>query len=117
MSCGDWKPLPGWTWSDAHGWRPPLPICQFCGQHFWGEHRCKQLAEMFVMRTSPEPVSATNNNVAEKDLKPCPFCGGKAEYERMGSAKQSCIISCVECGCSLETGEVWTCGQQWNRRR
>lgn len=23
MSAGDWRPLPGWTWSDAHGWMPP----------------------------------------------------------------------------------------------
>jgi hypothetical protein len=55
-------------------------------------------------------------NVSEEDLLPCPFCGGKAGYERMGSARQSCQISCDSCGCFLETGEVWSCGEQWNTR-
>lgn len=55
-------------------------------------------------------------NVPETELLPCPFCGGKASYERMGSARQSCIISCDSCACTLETGEVWSCGQRWNER-
>jgi hypothetical protein len=50
-------------------------------------------------------------------LLPCPFCGGKAEIERNGSAKQSCIIACEDCGCRLETGEIWSMGQRWNTRR
>lgn len=56
------------------------------------------------------------DNIAENDLLPCPFCGGKAGYERMGTARQSCIISCDSCACTLETGEVWSCGQRWNTR-
>lgn len=56
------------------------------------------------------------DNIAEKDLLPCPFCGGKAAYERMGTARQSCIVSCESCACTLETGEVWSCGQRWNQR-
>lgn len=56
------------------------------------------------------------SNVPEKDLLPCPFCGGKAKYERMGSARNSCIIGCTKCGCRLETGEVWSCGETWNIR-
>lgn len=50
-------------------------------------------------------------------LLPCPFCGGKAEIERPGTAKQSCIIACDNCGCRLETGEVWSMGERWNSRR
>lgn len=51
------------------------------------------------------------------DLAPCPFCGGYAEFERMGGPRHSCIVACVECGCRLETNEVWpNSGKQWNRR-
>lgn len=49
-------------------------------------------------------------------LKPCPFCGGEAEIERLGNARQSTIYSCTECGCSLETGEEWSHGRRWNDR-
>lgn len=56
------------------------------------------------------------DNVPENKLKPCPFCGSKAKYERMGSAMQSCIIACQTCGCRVETGEVWSCGERWNTR-
>ena len=56
------------------------------------------------------------SNVPENELKPCPFCGGNASFERVGTARVSCIISCDDCGCTLETGEVWNCGQTWNRR-
>lgn len=33
MPIGDWTPLPGWTWSDACGWMPPIP-CGPLGQPF-----------------------------------------------------------------------------------
>lgn len=56
------------------------------------------------------------DNVPENELKPCPFCGGVAKFVRMGSHKQSCIVACQGCGCRLETGEVWSCGQAWNAR-
>lgn len=55
-------------------------------------------------------------NIPEDELLPCPFCGGRATYERMGSARHSCIIECGHCGCSMETGEIWSCGEQWNTR-
>jgi len=55
-------------------------------------------------------------NVPQDELLPCPFCGGRAEYGRMGSLKKSCVIVCSECGCTLETGEIWMCGQRWNTR-
>lgn len=54
---------------------------------------------------------------SEKTLKPCPFCGGKAEFKRVGTNRASCIVECTECGCSLESNEAaWCSGQQWNQR-
>lgn len=50
------------------------------------------------------------------DLKPCPFCGGEAEIERQGTARQSTIYNCTNCGCRLETGETWQAPSQWNER-
>lgn len=52
----------------------------------------------------------------DEPLMPCPFCGSSAEFERKGSARQSCIVVCTECGCRLETGEVFQCGLRWNTR-
>ena len=55
------------------------------------------------------------------ELKPCPFCGGEAtlEYDgaRKGTHSQSCIVLCLECGCTLESNEEGdSCGRQWNTR-
>ena len=51
------------------------------------------------------------------DLKPCPFCGGKCEIERMGTNRVSMKYQCTECGCSLETGETRIDDDcQWNKR-
>ena len=47
----------------------------------------------------------------------CPFCGHDAEIKRMGTNRVSMIISCTECGCSLESGETFlgkNCA--WNTR-
>ena len=50
-------------------------------------------------------------------LLPCPFCGGEAEFERMGTPRQSCIVACTDCGGRLETSEAGAaCGSQWNDR-
>ena len=50
-------------------------------------------------------------------LKPCPFCGGEPEYERHGTNRQSCIISCLDCGARIETGETGGLeGSMWNTR-
>lgn len=52
-----------------------------------------------------------------EELKPCPFCGGKAYFERHGTPRQSCIIECGSCGCRLESSEEGSrCGSMWNRR-
>ena len=51
------------------------------------------------------------------ELKPCPFCGGEAEIERMGTHRVSMIITCSDCGCSVESGETWIDEHsRWNQR-
>ena len=51
------------------------------------------------------------------ELMPCPFCGGYAEFERMGGPRNSCVVACTDCGCRLETNESWpNSGKQWNIR-
>mgnify|MGYP007068285915 CR=1 FL=1 len=51
------------------------------------------------------------------DLNPCPFCGGKAYFERVGTHRCSCVVVCEDCGCRLETNEEDIfCGMQWNQR-
>lgn len=51
------------------------------------------------------------------ELKPCPFCGGRAYLARKGTHKQSSIVECESCGCCLETSEEGDqCGETWNRR-
>jgi hypothetical protein len=51
------------------------------------------------------------------ELAPCPFCGGYAEFERMGGPRHSCIVACADCGCRLESNEAWpNSGKRWNER-
>lgn len=54
--------------------------------------------------------------IDEEKLAPCPFCGGKAKYRRVGTKYVSCIIECTNCACVLETGETWASGHAWNTR-
>lgn len=55
-------------------------------------------------------------NVTEQ-LKPCPFCGGEAHFERIGTPRQSCIVECDSCGARLESSEEGVrCGRMWNTR-
>ena len=50
-------------------------------------------------------------------LKRCPFCGGEAEYEREGTSRVSCQVSCTNCGAHHESGDSdWSNGKSWNRR-
>ncbi len=53
-------------------------------------------------------------------IKPCPFCGGKAEIIRQGTTRQSMQIACTNCNTQVESGDVmgltppdkW----HWNKR-
>lgn len=50
-------------------------------------------------------------------LTPCPFCGGEAHFERMGTPRQSCIVECGSCGARHESSdEGERSGTQWNDR-
>lgn len=52
------------------------------------------------------------------ELKPCPFCGGKASFERQGTHRQSCIVVCDSCGCRHESGyEYELSAHGWNTRQ
>jgi len=46
------------------------------------------------------------------DIAPCPFCGGEAEIESHGTSRQSCIVSCTNCGARAEGSNL----EAWNRR-
>lgn len=51
------------------------------------------------------------------ELKPCPFCGGEAHIERMGTNRVSMQIECGNCGAEMETGETWIDeNSAWNIR-
>ena len=50
-------------------------------------------------------------------LEPCPFCGGEAEFERLGTPRVSCQVSCTMCGAHHESSdEGRNSGSSWNRR-
>lgn len=49
------------------------------------------------------------------ELLPCPFCGGDASLEDIGSANQACLIACTRCGCWVQSSEIGY-GEAWNRR-
>ena len=51
------------------------------------------------------------------NLLPCPFCGGEAEFECLGTSRCSSIVACQNCGCRVEANEVGEFnGDHWNRR-
>ncbi|WP_439606823.1 Lar family restriction alleviation protein [Hydrogenophaga sp.] len=56
-------------------------------------------------------------NTIEK-LAPCPFCGSTgAQFERIGTPRQSCIVACNNCGARHESSdEGLACGSSWNDR-
>jgi hypothetical protein len=60
--------------------------------------------------------SSSGTDAPRHRLLPCPFCGGEAKVERQGTARQSSIIACEDCGCRVETGEIWSIGDRWNTR-
>jgi uncharacterized Zn finger protein len=56
----------------------------------------------------------TNENTPK--LLPCPFCGGDAEFERLGTRMQSTIVACQCCGATQECGLTYDYGDVWNTR-
>jgi len=53
----------------------------------------------------------------QNKLKPCPFCDGEAEFERLGNHRQSCIVACTMCGARHESSDEGEhCGSSWNHR-
>lgn len=68
----------------------------------------------------------SDNNFLKLDshevlMKPCPFCGGKADYD-LEPTSNGYFISCLKCHCS--TPLIFSCGEppgpilleKWNRR-
>ena len=50
-------------------------------------------------------------------LKPCPFCGGEAEFERIGTPRRSTQVRCGGCGAHLESSDEGDhASDSWNRR-
>lgn len=54
-------------------------------------------------------------------LKPCPFCGGKAEFDNIGDhGEDFFMVCCDDCGASAcfgDASETETgAAQAWNRR-
>jgi Lar family restriction alleviation protein len=50
-------------------------------------------------------------------LKPCPFCGSNATFERTGTGGHSCIVCCTSCGARHESSDEYErSGESWNAR-
>lgn len=63
-------------------------------------------------------TTISETDVNQDKLLPCPFCGGKAEFDRYGDHRASSIVACTNCGCRLESNETGEHnGSSWNRRR
>jgi Lar family restriction alleviation protein len=59
----------------------------------------------------------TTPTQSDEELKPCPFCGGKAIFVRTGARRHSCIVSCESCGCRHESSDTYDLsGTSWNTR-
>lgn len=55
-----------------------------------------------------------------KEIKPCPFCGGKADYKDIGflfKKEQLYVVSCSVCGCATPVNEdLIQAIKSWNKR-
>ena len=50
------------------------------------------------------------------ELKPCPFCGGKAEIIGGISERSSAQVRCTQCSCSTSYCHINMAIDKWNRR-
>jgi hypothetical protein len=68
--------------------------------------------------TNEEAAAYLHRWYSEKPviLKPCPFCGGDAEFERKGNSRVSCIVRCTQCNCIHSSSDTWDSGSSWNTR-
>lgn len=55
-----------------------------------------------------------------KEIKPCPFCGGKADYKDIGflfKKEHLYVVSCSVCGCATPVNEdLIQAIKSWNKR-
>lgn len=52
-----------------------------------------------------------------KELKPCPFCGGEAFEYYSGSQFEFCEVVCKECGCRSKGKTEAEAIEAWNTRK
>lgn len=52
-----------------------------------------------------------------KELKPCPFCGGEAFEYYSGSQFEFCEVVCKECGCRSKRKTEAEAIKAWNTRK
>ena len=82
--------------------------------------------EVIAWMPLPEPYREGSNTVSTEELKPCPFCGGEAEYfsERIYSIPLRNVswdgIKCTKCGAAYINTDKTKCPNDiykaWNRR-
>lgn len=49
-------------------------------------------------------------------LKPCPFCGGEAEYLNNNKFNMLCVVMCKRCGAIIAKVKKHTAIEAWNKR-
>jgi len=64
-------------------------------------------------------MKANHLNALQRDLKPCPFCGGPAKLQPMPKTECWWKVQCDDFGCggrnwSMQSPEL--AAQAWNRR-
>lgn len=61
----------------------------------------------------------TEENAASAELKPCPFCGGKAKYTKDHTNEKCDTVWCTKCDCHLSDFNLdhqGGCVTAWNTR-
>ena len=114
-----WQPLPKWTRNggkvrslcslfDLYKNLDELGSMKQC-------KRCESAKLALDCRGLEDSVPRGGLRMA--DLLPCPFCGGLADFERIGTRRHSCIVACTNCGCRHESSDEGRfSGDSWNRR-